>query len=151
MRGKNKWRCDTMECGGQCVLMAGVTLLLMLFVVNWALTPVSFTGCCNSCYLSLSINRGCIHRRWMGKFSNTFNSITCNEAHPMLLQCVNEQSIGVDNNCGENNIAGVICEMPSPDYLSTSVSAWINCVTSVWQTCFKLKANYYRSDVICCS
>ena len=70
-----------------------------------------------------------------------FNNIACNEAHSMLVQCVNEQSIGV-HNCGENNIAGVICEMPSPDNLtiSTSVSACVTFGRHVLCCCFLIKS-----------
>ena len=31
---KEEWRCATMEYGGQCVLMAGIMLLLTLSVIN---------------------------------------------------------------------------------------------------------------------
>ena len=31
---RDKWKCATMECGGQYVLMDGIKLLLILCVVN---------------------------------------------------------------------------------------------------------------------
>ena len=34
MREKEEWKCATMECGGQCALMDGIALLLILLVVN---------------------------------------------------------------------------------------------------------------------
>ena len=47
-----------------------------------------------------------------------FNNIACNEAHSTLLQCFDSDSIGVYD-CGRNNTAGVICELPTLDNIKT--------------------------------
>ena len=113
--GKDKWRCATMECGEQCVLMAGVILLLVLSVINWdtqTLVSYVYMMLCYVLILSLSTNIG-------GAFTNfrwenspiIFNNIACNETHSTLLQCFGEHNIGVFD-CGGSKTAGVICEMP---------------------------------------
>ena len=38
VKEKDKWRFATMECGGQCVTMAGIKWMLMSFVNNWVST-----------------------------------------------------------------------------------------------------------------
>ena len=43
---KEEWRCATVEYGGQCVLVAGIMLLLILSVINLdTQTIMSFKMC----------------------------------------------------------------------------------------------------------
>ena len=59
-----------------------------------------------------------------GNSPTLFNNTTCSENHSMLFQCINLHNIGIYD-C-ENDTAGVICEMPSPMPMTTSVSVFMS-------------------------
>ena len=117
---KDEWRCVTMECGGQCVLMAGMKWRQMLSVVNLDLKNqvlgdnglfqltfiliLYYTVTIES-YMYSSVERG-----------NTtiilFHGIDCkaNRHYSSLLDCVNRSSIRIETgSCDQDEIASVVC------------------------------------------
>ena len=126
MREKEEWKCATMECGGQCALMDGMTLLLILLVVNCNLdtqtqvsefSPLKVLLASHSS-LPATIGVPLKDYEWENSLS-LFNNTACNETHSTLFQCISEDNIGVYD-CGENNTARVVCEMPNPDVTTSS-------------------------------
>ena len=145
VREKDEWRCATMDNGGQCVLiMAGIKWLLILSVVSLDTTnPVSLIYVLNSMCCQLVIyhcpSKGlALNVFGRGSSPLLFNNISCNKTHSMLFQCIDVQNIAVYN-CSENNTAGVICGMPSPN---VTISMSITSVRFVY-TCIKYKPNDY--------
>ena len=129
VRDREGWRCASMEYGVQCVLMNGMKLLLVLSVVNSDTsleTIVRLVHIIITCTYDLSFcDQGIAP--WISP--PLFNNTACSENHSVLLQCIDMHNISFYD-C-ENNTAGVICEIPSPDNttsltMTTSVSAWVN-------------------------
>lgn len=54
-----------------------------------------------------------------------FNKTACNETHTVLFQCADLDEIGIYD-CGENNIARVICENLSPAVTTASMMTKIS-------------------------
>ena len=127
IKEKVEWRCASMECGGQCVQMDGIKLLLILSALSLDTALEITVGYHRSIiFLFLSLSAKGISP---AKYPPLFDNIVCSENYSMLLQCFDVHNFGIYDNC-ESGTAEVICEMSnvSSENMSHSMSTSVSII-----------------------